>query len=76
MGEIDELLRHQMRETERFEVHAEAMHSAEVMLLSAIALEAQRIALDSQYPCQRLTALREAYLAVAPIYMDPGADLG
>ena len=77
MGEIDEMVRRQKREEQQIMAREDAQFSAEVSLLSAIALEAQRIALDPSYTSERLDHLREAYLAVAPpLYMDIGADLG
>ena len=76
MGEIDEMVRRQRREEQQIEAREDAQIAAEVSLLSAIALEAQRIAIDPSYPCERLDHLREAYLSVAPpLYMDMGADL-
>ena len=76
MGEIDEMVRRQKREEQQILAREDAQFGAEVSLLSAIALEAQRIAIDPIYPCEHLDHLREAYLAVAPpLYMDIGADL-
>ena len=76
MGEVDEILRRERRDVERQDVYEDALHAAEVSLLSAIAMEAKRIALDPRRTPERLIALREAYVTVAPMYMDPGADLG